>query len=61
MAQHFAAVCAFVARAKASGGRCIVHCAFGHSRSVTAVAVSPGSHRPPNTLASPFLYLDGVI
>lgn len=36
IASHFATIDAFLASAKASSGRAVVHCAFGQSRSVTA-------------------------
>ena len=37
IASHFETIDAFLASAKAASGRAIVHCAFGQSRSVTAL------------------------
>ena len=37
MTPHFPVVSAFLSRAESAGGRALVHCAFGQSRSVTVV------------------------
>ena len=42
---HFDETGAFIRACEASGGRCVVHCAFGQSRSVTVAAAYMVTHR----------------
>ena len=61
MTPHFPVVSAFLSRAESAGGRALVHCAFGQSRSVTVVvahlvmsnrglsSASAGAHALPPT------------